>query len=97
MAILLRRLKAINLFHTVTHASFTISESGIRHRYIWWIQGGDYMFQPVLSSRRWGIHIFVLDASNSQLHRRHRLATLSRSKPLAISVDMFCLRMDTEC
>nr|6X7X_A Chain A, Antifreeze protein [Marinomonas primoryensis] len=49
--------------YTVTHASFTISESGYQAiDMIWWDQGGDYVFQPTLSADG-GSTYFVLDSA----------------------------------
>ena len=80
--------------HTVTHASFTISESGYQAiDMIWWDQGGDYMFQPVLSSDG-GDTYFVLDASILSSTGETPLATLA-DQALAISVDSL-LENDTD-
>ena len=80
--------------HTVTHASFTISESGYQAiDMIWWDQGGDYMFQPVLSSDG-GDTYFVLDASILSSTGETPLAT-SSEQALAISVDSL-LENDTD-
>ncbi|WP_392383705.1 VCBS domain-containing protein [Marinomonas primoryensis] len=80
--------------HTVTHASFTISESGYQAiDMIWWDQGGDYMFQPVLSSDG-GDTYFVLDASILSSTGETPIATLAE-QALAISVDSL-LENDTD-
>ena len=49
--------------NTTTHQSFTVTESGYQAiDMIWWDQGGDYVFKPVLSADG-GATYFVLDAS----------------------------------
>ncbi|WP_158601380.1 retention module-containing protein [Marinomonas rhizomae] len=72
--------------NTATHETFTVTESGYHAiDMIWWDQGGDYVFQPTLSSDG-GETYFVLDASILSSTGEMPFTTLSE-QGLEISVD----------
>ncbi|MGO2354758.1 MAG: VCBS domain-containing protein [Marinomonas foliarum] len=80
--------------NTTTHQAFTIGESGYHAiDMVWWDQGGDYVFQPTLSSDG-GATYFVIDSSMLSSTGEAGLTT-SEEQGLVISTDSL-LANDTD-